>query len=133
MILVRRLAWVLLSLATASAGAHEMSMAEMELRETSPGDFLWQWSATNDKRPSNEDVVPAWPEACSVDGTLLHCGAAGLSGVLSMQGVGKRYSAVLVRIYWLDGAPRVYTLTRSQPTVHLYGSAEDKRGRREIA
>ena len=33
------------------ARAHEMSMAEMEVRETSPGEFLWRWSAASDKRP----------------------------------------------------------------------------------
>jgi hypothetical protein len=35
----------------APARAHEMSMAEMEVRETSPGEFFWQWSAQSDKRP----------------------------------------------------------------------------------
>ncbi len=33
------------------AHAHEMTMAEMEVREVAPGQFMWQWSATNDKRP----------------------------------------------------------------------------------
>jgi hypothetical protein len=53
--------------------------------------------------------------------------------VLSIDGVGKRYSAALVKVFWRDGQSRVYTLTQRQPAVHLYGSADDKRGMGEIA
>ena len=42
----------------APARAHEMTMAEMEVRETAPGEFLWQWSAQNDKRPMGDDLTP---------------------------------------------------------------------------
>lgn len=117
----------------APARAHEMSMAEMEVRETSPGEFLWQWSASNDKRPMGDDLVPHWPESCAVEPNLLHCGKTGLKGTLAMDGVGKRYSAALVKVVWLDGQSYVYTLTGAQPSVQLYGSAEDRRGGGEIA
>jgi hydrogenase/urease accessory protein HupE len=111
-----------------------MSMAEMELRETAKGEFLWQWSATSDKQRSvNQDLTPQWPDSCTVDSSMLHCGDAGLLGNLSVQGVGKTYSAVIVKIYWRDGQQRVYTLTSSQPSVQLYGGADDHRGRGEIA
>ena len=39
----------------------------------------------------------------------------------------------MVKVFWLDGQSRVYTLTTAQPTVQLYGSADDKRGMGEIA
>lgn len=117
----------------APARAHEMSMAEMEVRETAPGDFLWHWSAANDKRPMNDDLVPRWPEHCAAGPNLVQCGQAGLKGTLAMEGVGKRYSAALVKITWLDGQRRVYTLTGAQPSIQLYGSAEDRRGMGEIA
>jgi hypothetical protein len=39
----------------------------------------------------------------------------------------------MVKVIWLDGQSRVYTLTSAQPSVELYGSAEDQRGRGEIA
>ena len=39
----------------------------------------------------------------------------------------------LVKVVWLDGQSYVYTLTRSQPSVQLYGSADDRRGGGEIA
>jgi hydrogenase/urease accessory protein HupE len=116
-----------------AARAHEMSMAEMEVRETTPGEFFWQWSASNDKRPMGNDLVPRWPDSCTSGTNVLRCGAGGLTGPLSVDGVGKRYSAALVKIYWLDGQSHVYTLTSAQPTAQLYGSADDQRGRGEIA
>ena len=50
-----------------------------------------------------------------------------------MEGVGERYSAALVKIVWLDGQSSAYTLTSAQPSVELFGSAEDRRGGGEIA
>jgi len=127
---------VLLLLGTALfpafAPAHEMTIAELEIRETTRGEFLWQWSASSDKRPAAEDLTPRWPDACAADGNALRCGPAGLRGLLAIDGVGQKYSAALVKIYWLDGASRVYTLTGGQPHVQLYGSAEDPRGWTEI-
>lgn len=127
--------WLLavLALLSALAGAHEMSMAEMELRETSRGEFLWQWAATNDKRAGTEDLKPLWPDGCVAELNVLRCGIDGLRGTLAVEGVGKSYSAALVKVFWFDGQSRVYTLTRGQPKVQLYGSAEDRRGRGEIA
>src|SRR5262245_1843714 len=92
---------VVSALRAGPARAHEMSMAEMEVRETSPGEFIWQWSAASDKRPMGDDLVPHWPEACRVGPNALHCGSAGLKGTMSMEGVGKRYSAAMVKVVWL--------------------------------
>jgi hypothetical protein len=121
-----------LALLAGSVAAHEMSMAEMELRETSRGEFLWQWTASGN-RPANEVLTPVWPESCSAEANVLRCGEAGLRGTLAIEGVGKRYSAAMVKVFWLDGQSRVYTITAGQPTVQLYGSAEDQRGMGEIA
>lgn len=113
--------------------AHEMTMAEMELHETAHGEFFWQWTANNEKLPDSSTLVPQWPMGCSGEANAVHCGADGLKGSLSIDGVGKRYSAVLVKIFWLDGQSRVYTLTAGQPKIQLYGSANDQRSWREIA
>lgn len=121
----------LLALMATTASAHEISMAEMELRQTAPNEFLWRWTAGN--RTDEATVRPVWPEACRDEAGFLRCGEAGLSGHLSIEGVGKRYSAVLVKVFWLDGQTRVYTLTAGQPQVQLYGSADDRRGMGEIA
>lgn len=134
---MRRLLICLLALAaalsaTGPAFGHEMSMAEMQLRETRRGEFLWQWGA-GEKRPIAQDLTPVWPQACTAEATVLRCGEAGLAGTLSVRGVGERYSAAVVRVFWLDGQTRVYTLTKAQPSVQLYGAADDPRGMGEIA
>jgi len=113
--------------------AHEMSMAEMEIRETAPNEFLWLWSAASDKRPMGDDLKPHWPGKCvQSDANVVHCDEEGLKGTFVIEGVGKRYSAALVKITWLDGQSRVYTFTGSQPSVELFGSADDRRGLAEI-
>jgi hydrogenase/urease accessory protein HupE len=130
--LLRKLLLAVLTLWAGAAGAHEMSMAEMQLREMAPGEFLWQWTATNERAPSQE-LTPLWPQGCHAEQNVLRCGSAGLQGQLAIEGVGKRYSAAMVKVFWLDGQSRVYTLTGGQPTVQLYGSADDQRGMGEIA
>jgi hydrogenase/urease accessory protein HupE len=130
--LLRSLMLLAATLLHGGVGAHEMSMAEMQLRETSRGEFLWQWTAS-EKRAASEDLTPVWPEGCRADAAMLRCGAAGLTGTLAIDGVGKRYSAALVKVYWLDGQSRVYTVTAGQPRVQLYGAANDPRGRAQIA
>jgi hydrogenase/urease accessory protein HupE len=122
----------LLTLGSAPARAHEMSIAEMEIRETPTGDFLWQWIATND-RTGRMTLVPQWPEGCVADGQVVQCGAAGLTGRFVIDGVGKKYSAAIVKVHWRDGQTRVHTLTESQPSVQLFGGSEDARGWREVA
>lgn len=127
------MAWMAcLAMLGGTASAHEMSMAEMQVREVSRGEFLWQWMAA-EKGAAGDVLKPIWPEGCRADSNVLHCGQDGMQGVLGMEGVGKAYSAALVKIYWLDGQFRVYTLTAGQPSVHLYGSAEDRRGMGEVA
>ena len=39
-----------LALLATPASAHEISMAEMELRQASPAEFVWQWTAGNRRR-----------------------------------------------------------------------------------
>jgi len=114
------------------SAAHEMSMAEMELRETAPNTFLWQWTSSGNL-PPGQDLSPVWPAGCSAMENLLRCGPEGLSGELEVGGVGDRYSAALVKIFWLDGQSTVHTLTSAQPSARLFGSADDRRGMAEIA
>ncbi|MEO8018252.1 MAG: HupE/UreJ family protein [Pseudomonadota bacterium] len=128
----RALALLLFVFAGNLAAAHEMTMAEMELREARPGEFLWQWTVSGNKPPADE-LTPSWPESCAADASVVRCGKEGLNGVLTMEGVGRSYSAALVKVFWRDGQSRVYTLTERQPSVHLYGSADDQRGMGEVA
>jgi hydrogenase/urease accessory protein HupE len=129
---LRVLLLAVIALFATAASAHEMSMAEMELRETSPGEFLWQWTASG-LRAASQELKPVWPNGCETELNKLRCGEAGLRGTLAIDGVGDRYSAAMVKVFWLDGQQRVYTLTAAQRQVQLYGSAEDRRGWGEIA
>ncbi len=112
--------------------AHELSIAEMQLREISRGDFLWQWTASGN-RPASDELAPVWPQNCQARDNRLRCGPEGLSGTLRVRGVGQSYSAAMIRVYWMDGQTRVFTITSAQPTARLYGSADDRRGMGEIA
>ncbi|WP_077033516.1 HupE/UreJ family protein [Pelomonas sp. KK5] len=132
----RLLSFLLLALLLAAgARAHEMSMAEMQLRETAHGEFIWQWTAS-ERGSVDAQLRPRWPGHCRVDAeqpNALHCGAEGLAGELAVEGVGRSYSAALVKVFWLDGQARVYTLTAAQPAVQLYGAADDLRGAGQVA
>ncbi len=107
-------------------------MAKMDVRQLSADQFVWRWSAGG-KQPAAQELTPRWPEGCRAVDNSLSCGLAGLSGTMAVDGVGKRYSAAMVKVTWLDGQSRAYTLTTGQPTVQLYGAADDRRGMDEIA
>lgn len=113
--------------------AHEMSMAELEMREVAKGEFTWFWGpGSSGARAVSADLTPVWPQGCVAQEQSLRCAPPGLSGALAVKGVGKAYSAAMVRIHWLDGQTRVYTITAAQPTVQLYGAANDERGAGEV-
>ncbi len=119
--------------ASSSLWAHEMSMAELNMRELTKGDFIWSWGQSgNSGKPLEQDLTPVWPAGCVAQAQTLHCAAPGLVGNLAVTGVGKSYSAAMVRIAWLDGQTRVYTITAAQPTVRLYGAVNDERGSGEV-
>ena len=114
------------------AGAHEMSMADLSMREVQPGMFIWAWGVPGRNKPLAEDLTPHWPEGCTADERTLQCTGKGLVGTLAIDGVGQAYSAVILRITWRGGETRTYTLTENQPKVQLYGAAHDDRGAWEL-
>lgn len=122
----------LLGSCTLAVQAHEMSLAEMTVREVAPAQFIWSWGAPGKSRPISEDLTPLWPAGCTGDDRTVQCGPSGMTGTLSVDGVGKAYSAAIVRIRWRDGQQSVHTLTGSQPGVQLFGSARDERGGLEV-
>lgn len=125
--------WLLILMAvwSTATSAHELTIAEMEVRQLAPGEFTWQWTASGN-RPPAEDLKPMWPAGCTSEEYLLRCDAGGLRGTLTMEGLGKRYSAAIVKVFWLDAEMRAYTMTSAQPTVRLSGSGDDARGWAEI-
>jgi hydrogenase/urease accessory protein HupE len=112
--------------------AHELSMAELEIREFAKGQFSWNWLSNGKNKPISSDLTPVWPEGCVAVEQSLKCPDKGMVGNLSVQGVGKSYSAAMVKIFWRDGQTRVYAITSAQPRIYLYGAANDERGSLEI-
>lgn len=129
------LALVTVLAAAAPARAHEISMAELQVQEVAPGRFIWQWTAGARSGGGNsaDELVLHWPEGCTAGPGQLDCAGGRMAGRLGVDGVGERFSAVLVKLHWLDGGLRVYTLTKAQRSVQLFGAADDKRSLSEIA
>lgn len=122
-----------LAVAAGLAQSHEMSLAEMTMREVGPGQFIYSWGAPAKSKPIAEDLTPVWPEGCQATAQVVQCGPGGLAGTLSVKGVGQAYSAAIVRIVWRDGQQSVVTVSGAQPSVQLFGGARDERGGFELA
>lgn len=123
---------LLLALLPAVAPAHELSIAELNLRERIPGEFQWHWGTGGIGRQPREELNLRWPTGCTVELDRIDC-PQGMDGTVTVEGLGNAYSALLLKINWLDRQTRVYTLTSRQPAIRLYGTSEDNRGAGEIA
>lgn len=123
---------LLLALLPTLAPAHELSIAELNLRERIPGEFQWHWGTGGIGRQPREELGLRWPQGCIVELDRIDC-PQGLDGTVEVEGLGNAYSAMMLKITWLDRETRIYTLSTRQPTVRLYGTSEDNRGAGEIA
>jgi hypothetical protein len=99
----------------------------------SAGHFVWRWVDRETGLRPREELSAQWPEGCTVDGQSLRCSSRGLVGRLSIAGVGQTHSVAFVRVDWLGGASRTYTLTAAQPSVAFYGGPEETRSALDIA
>ena len=124
---------VILLLSAAGVGAHEMTMADLTMREVAPKEFVWAWGIPGKNTPVSQDLTPVWPEGCVGDANTVRCGERGLAGSLSVNGIGKNYSAVILRITWQGEQRSTFTLTQNQSSVRLFGSARDDRDASQVA
>ena len=124
---------VLLLLSAAGVGAHEMTMTDLSMREVAPKEFVWAWGIPGKNTPVSQDLTPVWPEGCVGDARTVRCGERGLAGSLSVNGIGKNYSAVILRITWQGEQRSTFTLTQNQSSVRLFGSARDDRDAWQVA
>jgi hydrogenase/urease accessory protein HupE len=124
---------VILLMSAAAAGAHEMTMADLSMREVAPKEFVWAWGIPGKNTPISQDLTPVWPEGCVGEAKTVRCGERGLAGSLAVNGIGKNYSAVILRITWQGEQRSTFTLTQNQPAVRLFGSARDERGAWQVA
>lgn len=113
--------------------AHEATLVDLRVREVAPGDFVWTWGVGARGRPVSEELALHWPQHCEVREQAMRCGTTGLSGTVSVDGVGAVYSAVIVRLSWYNGTSQVLTLTQAMASARLFNGGKDDRGRSEIA
>jgi len=116
-----------------AASAHEATLVDLRVREVAPGDFVWTWGVGARGRSVSEELALHWPEHCEVREQAMRCGTTGLTGSMSIDGVGAVYSAVILRLTWYDGGTQVVTLTKSMPSIRLFSGGKDARGQGEIA
>lgn len=115
------LALCLLVMTTQTARAHDTPIALLELREIQPGTFVETWTFSS---AINKDVpTPIYPEQCRHESPRVICGETGLRGALSIERLGQRYSAAVVRITPLGEKTSSFTLTAAQPVANLNGGA----------
>jgi hydrogenase/urease accessory protein HupE len=131
---LKRLAFsAILLVSGAGACAHEMTMADLSMREVAPKEFVWAWGIPGKNIPISQDLTPVWPDGCVGDAKTVRCGERGLAGSLTVNGIGKSYSAVILRITWQGEQRSTFTLTKNQPTARLFGSARDERDAWQVA
>jgi hydrogenase/urease accessory protein HupE len=116
-----------------TVSAHEMTMADLTVREVAKGEFVWAWGIPGKNTPISQDLTPVWPDGCVGDAQAVRCGPNGMVGTLAVEGIGNNYSAVILRITWRDGEHSIHTLSKNQASVRLYGAARDERGGVEVA
>ncbi|MEI7494663.1 MAG: HupE/UreJ family protein [Betaproteobacteria bacterium] len=125
---------LLLGLGVISVNAHEMSIAEMTLRQIKPHEFSWAWGVPGRDRPISQDLKVTWPDGCQADEHVIRCGPRGLKGVVAVTGLGDTYSAALISLSTSSSMqPQVYTLTSSQPQAVVDDSGVDERSTFDIA
>jgi hypothetical protein len=124
---------VILLVTGAGVCAHEMTLADLSMREVAPKEFVWAWGVPGKNTPISQDLTPVWPEGCIGDAKTVRCGERGLAGSLAVNGIGKNYSAVILRITWQGEHRSTFTLTKNQSSVRLFGAAKDERDAWQVA
>ena len=115
------------------AVAHEMTMADLSIREVAPAEFVWAWGVPGKNTPISQDLTLVWPQGCAGDAKTVRCGPSGMAGTLAIDGIGNNYSAAIVRITWRGEQRSTHTLSKNQPSVRLFGAARDERDMLEVA
>lgn len=100
-------------LCTEPALAHEPTIAVLELRDQGKGHYLGNWSLP----PVDVTLKPIFPAQCTWTPPQLDCGARGLVGRLSFEGLGSKQSATMIRVVSQQGEVQAYTVSAGNPYV----------------
>ncbi|MEO1576336.1 MAG: HupE/UreJ family protein, partial [Pseudomonadota bacterium] len=89
------------------------------LRETQTGTFIESWTFSSALNVEAPEAV--YPDHCVHEPPRITCGDTGLRGALTIERLGERYSAAVVRITPLGESTQTFTLTAAQPVANLNG------------
>jgi len=100
--------------------AHEATMGVVEFREVRAGTYIGRW--TSEPNIGGANVQLRMPQHCFLRMPELSCSTRGLVGPVTIANMGSGLSAVLVKVFPLDGDYRSYTLSSANPTVNILGT-----------
>jgi hypothetical protein len=100
--------------------AHEATMGVIEFREIRAGTLIGKWVSEPNIGGSN--VKLRMPDHCALRMPELSCGTRGLVGPVTIENLGSGLSAVLIKVFPLEGEYRSYTLSSANPTVNVLGT-----------
>jgi hypothetical protein len=102
-----------------SLHAHEATMGVVEFREVRAGTYVGRW--VSEPNIGGDNVQLRMPPHCFLRMPELSCGARGLVGPVTIANMGAGLSAVLIKVFPLEGEYRSYTLSSANPTVSILG------------
>lgn len=115
---------VILLLATIPAAtsvcAHEATMGVIEFREMRAGTYIGKWTSEPDIGAAKVEL--RMPQHCHLQMPELSCGSRGLVGSITVANMGAGLSALLIKVFSLDGDYHSYTLSSGNPTVTVLGA-----------
>ena len=114
-------AFILLALC-GTVRAHEAAMGVLELHQVKPTEFIGNWVLAPTFDPKY--LRANFPPQCHWVPPLLECGSPGFVGRVSFDNLGGNMSAVMLRVFPMDGEPRTYTLSAATPAVTVLGESK---------
>lgn len=99
------------------ARAHDTPIALLQLLEIKPGTFVERWTYSSSSTVGVP--TPVFPEHCKHERPHVVCGEQGLVGDFTIEGLGERYSAAVVRVKRIGEQTRSFTMTGAQSVITL--------------
>jgi hypothetical protein len=112
------------ALAPIVAHAHDTTPGVLGVEEQPDGRYLVAWRVPVDTRlPSADRVTPRFPAHCTRDGHVLDCGARGLDGAITIDGLEGDRMRVAIVVTRLDAPPVEALVDASEPSVAIDAGA----------
>lgn len=103
------------------AWAHQLSSGTLVLTELDDGRFRVRWQTTSEALAKDVTSPATYPPGCRLDGAVLDCGRSGLVGTIAFPWLAGSDTRVMVDIDWQNGTRLLRVLTRSAPSLSVYG------------